>query len=338
MRVRPKYSKKSLKNTFLTLSALVLFVATASAQDYTSAHNVVWDKKLHKGLSFLTDEICQGRATGTRGATEAAFWLSQQFQSAGLTRFGVSYTKHFFPGRGLVGHNVVGMLPGSVKYPSDDFIIIGAHFDGIGTIDGRLYPGADSNASGVVALTSLIDMFTTMKTMGKSYFQNIIFVAFDAKVMNMAGSEALWRLIENKQLINPYTGNPVEKKNISLMVNIDQIGCTLSTISKDREDYIIMLGSHTLRPVDRQLLHTCNNIYGLDLEIALSYYGSENFTKMFYRLSDQKVFVDNKIPAVLFTSGITMNNNKTYDNVESINLEILRKRIYLIYHWIERML
>ena len=61
-------------------------------------------------------------------------------------------------------------------------------------------------------------------------------------------------------------------------------------------------------------------------------------TDIFYRLSDQKVFVDNRIPAVLFTSGITMNNNKTWDRTENLNLEVFRKRVLLMYHWIEKML
>ena len=74
------------------------------------------------------------------------------------------------------------------------------------------------------------------------------------------------------------------------------------------------------------------------MDIGLDYYGSQNFTDIFYRLSDQRVFVDNKKPAVLFTSGITMNNNKTWDRTENLNLEIYHKRINLMYHWIEKML
>ena len=74
------------------------------------------------------------------------------------------------------------------------------------------------------------------------------------------------------------------------------------------------------------------------MDIGLSYYGSDNFTKIFYRLSDQRIFIDNDVPAVYFTSGITMNNNKTYDNASSLNYPVLQKRIYLIYHWIDRMI
>ena len=44
------------------------------------------------------------------------------------------------------------------------------------------------------------------------------------------------------------------------------------------------------------------------------------------------------IPAVLFTSGITLNTFKTYDTVETLDLDILRKRIILIFHWAEKLL
>jgi hypothetical protein len=101
---------------------------------------------------------------------------------------------------------------------------------------------------------------------------------------------------------------------------------------------MIMLGTASLKRDKRDLLQRCNIEDGIGMDISLDYYGSENFTKIFYRLSDQKVFVDNKIPAVLFTSGITMNNNKTWDRVENLDMEIYRRRIDLMYHWIEKML
>ena len=99
-----------------------------------------------------------------------------------------------------------------------------------------------------------------------------------------------------------------------------------------------MLGTQSLAKDKRDLLHRCNIRDGFGMEIALDYYGSRNFTDIFYRLSDQKVFVDNRKPAVMFTSGITMNNNKTWDRTENMDLDIYRERICLIYHWIEEML
>jgi Zn-dependent M28 family amino/carboxypeptidase len=181
-------------------------------------------------------------------------------------------------------------------------------------------------------------MFGAMRKMGKIFSSNIIFVAFDAKEHDFMGSSSLWNLIEFGKLKNPINGQSITKDKIDLMVNIDQIGCTLSPIRKERKDYLIMLGTASLPKARRGLLNKCNKESGIDLDIALDYYGSANFTKIFYRLSDQRVFVDNKIPAVLFTSGITMNTNKAWDSPETINQEVLLKRTRLIYHWLSKIL
>ena len=74
------------------------------------------------------------------------------------------------------------------------------------------------------------------------------------------------------------------------------------------------------------------------LELSETYYGSTKFTDIFYGISDQKIFADNGIPAVFFTSGITLNTFKTYDTVETLDLDVLRKRIILIFHWAEKLL
>ena len=99
-----------------------------------------------------------------------------------------------------------------------------------------------------------------------------------------------------------------------------------------------MLGTHSLPSSKRMNLEACNMLHDINLDLCLSYYGSKTFTDVFYGLSDQKVFVENRIPAVFFTSGITMNTNKTRDVVENLNIDVLQKRIRLIYFWIESML
>src|SRR2546427_3016436 len=44
--------------------------------------------------------------------------------------------------------NVVGILPGTDPALADEAVVIGAHYDHLGRVDGVLYPGADDNASG----------------------------------------------------------------------------------------------------------------------------------------------------------------------------------------------
>ena len=340
---------KPTKNIFFSLKVALtaILIALSSAAAYASdiwsserekAKSIITTEKLAREVSFLADSICQGRATGTKGAAEAAMWVRRKFQDAGLVDMTGTWTQGFRVNPGHNGRNVIGMLPGSRSIPCDRYIIVGAHYDHIGTLDGKMYPGADSNASGVTAVTSLAEIFGAMRQMGKIYDSHIIFVAFDANEYNMKGSEALWEMIEGGQLHNPLNGQVITKDKITLMVNIDQLGSSLAPVSDGRKDYMIMLGTHSLSRDKRDLLHRCNIRDGFGMEIALDYYGSKNFTDIFYTLSDQKIFVDNRKPAVLFTSGITMNNNKTWDRTENMDLEIYRERICLIYHWIEEML
>ena len=154
----------------------------------------------------------------------------------------------------------------------------------------------------------------------------------------MSGSVALWKMISNGELTDPVSGKAITPRQIKLMVNIDQIGATLSPLRRERPDYIIMLGNEKLKESKRGLLEYCNKTLLTNLDLGFDYYGSKQFTTLFYRLSDQRIFIDNGIPSVLFTSGITMKTNKTYDNVASLDYAVLRKRILLMFYWIEKML
>lgn len=327
----------------MIVAATVMCAFGASAQnmmvrEHQSARRLVTNSLLNERIGHLCDSLCEGRGSGQRGGGLAALWLQREFERIGLMRMSGGYAHAVKLNDGRYGRNIIGMLPGSKTTARDRYVIVGAHYDHLGTLDGKMYPGADANASGTAALLSLAEMLSAYKDGGRIHDSNVIFVAFDAKEHDMAGSKALWRMIENGQLRDPQSGKTITKDRIALMVNIDQVGCTISPLASGRKDYIIMLGNESLKPIRRDMLRICNRMFAIDMEIDLTYYGSKNFTRMFYRLSDQRIFVDNGIPAVLFTSGITMNTNKTRDNAQTIDTEILRKRIFLMYHWLEKML
>lgn len=341
----PQDKKINKKKFFYLLAAFILAAGegVVSGQSFwisndNAAHNLVWEEKLRRRIDFLADSLCEGRATGTRGATEAAFWITGRFKEAGLLPADGTYSKSFMTAGGIVGHNIAGILPGSRTKPCDSYIIIGAHYDHLGTLGGKMYPGADCNASGVAALLSLADMFSAMKDAGRAYGKSIIFVCFDAKELNMAGSAAFWKMIEDGALSDPVSGEKITPEKISVMANMEQIGSSLAPLASGRKDYLIALGNNTLPQDERKLLSQCNRFYGTELELSESYYGSSKFTDIFYRISDQRVFADHGIPAVFFTSGITLKTFKTYDTPQTLDLGVLRKRIILIYHWVEKLL
>lgn len=328
----------SRKLTYLLLVLLLFNLLSGRAQEAdftrTVSESLITADGLRESVSFLADTLCEGRATGTRGAVEASFWISRRFKSMSLLPMGRTGSAdsffQSFKSSGATGHNVLGFCPSPV--PSDRYIIVAAHYDGIGILSGRYYPGADSNASGVAVLLDVARTVRSLSVLGCSCRSNVIFVALDAKQANMAGAAALYRGLASGAFRNPVTGSTITQDSIEAMVNLDIIGSTLEPVTRNREDYLIML---TTSPALRSTITEANYNSRLYMNVAFDYYHSDDFTDLFLRrLGDQKVFIEHGIPAVLFTSGITMNTNKVDDSASTLNYEVLRKRALLISRWI----
>jgi Zn-dependent M28 family amino/carboxypeptidase len=303
---------------------VVIFCTNAFAQE---------PGRLEEQMHFLTDSLCEGRSTGSRGGALAAMWIAKEFSRLGLSETDSTWFRGFIAASGEKGRNVIGLLPGSVQGSRRRYILVGAHYDHIGTLGHTLYPGADSNASGVVSMLTLADLFSGD---GKQYAHSILFVAFDAKVHGMGGSKELVRLLQSGAITDPETGLPISLRSIDLMVNIDQVGGTSQPLSSGRKDYLMMLSDE--RSGRRQNLIEANR-GGPQLDISFSYYGSKDFTNLFYRkAADQKAFLDAGVPSVMFTSGITMYNNKPLDRPDVIDFEVLSRRIRLMYLYLVSIL
>lgn len=295
---------KKIFSCFISVTSLAFLCASAYARDFSEASEVD-TSFLRSNVEFLSGERCAGRACGTAGSFVCATWIARQFRSAGLEPLGDSWF-HMADAGGRASRSVVGVRRS--WHESSEYIVVGAHFDGLGSIDGRIYPGADSNASGVAVLLSLLKMVTRYPSV------NIIFAAFDGYGSSFAGSGGL--------------AGELSGKKVLLMVNLDMLGSTFSPLSERRKDYLIALGGSS-----RDVAFICANIYGLQL--GFDYYGSANFTDIFYRkIGDQVPFLNSGIPSVVFTSGITMNTNRIEDTAETLDYGILLKRTDLISRWL----
>ena len=334
---------KKIKYTLASLLASLLFTEVRGQDvvyvtEADIAHNAVTESRLRSRVEFLCDTLCAGRGTGTPGGNTATLWLAGQFRACGFLPVNGSYVRTFTADNGKTGRNVIGVFRGSAQRPDADYVILAAAYDGLGTLDGNLYPGADSNASGVAAMLGIADMLRTLQDLlRKTWRHNILFVALDGKNANLSGSQALWRDIEAGRLQDPDTGKPLTRDRISAFVNIDQVGSTLSPLHKDRPDFLIMLSED--RAYYRGSLTSCNERYGTGLDLGFDYYGSRDFTRLFLtRISDQKVFLEHRVPSVMFTSGITLNNNKIHDTAATLDYPVLLRRVRLMFHWLERIL
>lgn len=263
--------------------------------------------RLRDDLLFLTDRSQEGRATGSAGAQSTVFYLLREFRNLGLRT-----TVQCFDCDGKAGRNVVAVTPGWYS----DYIVVGAYYDGFGFLDGAFYPGADSNASGVAALLGLARSLAS-ECSGST---GLIFVAFDGHNSGLSGSRE-------------FLGRFSEEYPFRMMINLDILGSSLVPPDSSRPDYVIALGGIPYMFA----LERANRGSGLD--ISYDYYGSEQFTELFYRrIGDQSWFLDAGVPSLMFTSGITLHTNKVGDTVDTLDLDLLSRRITLIREWLMSMI
>ena len=311
---------------------VLILLATAALQaqerrrslgPYTMYEQIVYQAKQERLMTWLSHDMNHGRATGTRDAARVARYIETHFKQYGLEPFCAgSFYQPFLAdsASGTVGRNVIGIVPSAV--PSDEYVLITAHYDHLGVLDGNIYNGADDNASGVTVLLNLADMFGTMKKTRTGPDKNIIFAALDAKELNMAGSKALVGRLQEREMTD----------SIICAINIDQIGTVIEPVHKADTNFVIVLGEKTLRRQDQGLIDMCNRYYNIGLDIDHTFYGSENFTRLFYQLSDQIVFHEAGIPALVFTSGFHRHTYKTTDDPDIISYPVMKKRTLLIFY------
>ena len=105
--------------------------------------------------------------------------------------------------------NVVGLLKGSDPILKDEYLIIGAHLDHVGSQAGLLFPGANDNASGSSAVIQLAEAFNVNNLKPK---RSIIFVLFASEEQGLFGA---------KHFVNNLKIDP---EKIIAMFNLDCIG------------------------------------------------------------------------------------------------------------------
>jgi aminopeptidase YwaD len=105
--------------------------------------------------------------------------------------------------------NVVGMIEGSDPKLKNEFVIIGAHLDHVGSQAGLLFPGANDNASGSAGVLEIAKAFVKG---GLKPRRSVIFVLFASEEQGLFGAK---HFVENwKQGYD----------KITAMLNLDCVG------------------------------------------------------------------------------------------------------------------
>ena len=134
-------------------------------------------------LEFLASDATEGRGTNTQGNLLAWQYIEKRFDSLGLVKTNGTYIQPFtFGNANTPCANVVGIIKGT-KYP-DTYIVLSAHYDHLGKRNGKIYYGADDDASGTACVLALAKYFTQHPPQ-----HSLVLATFDAEEKGLQGSK-----------------------------------------------------------------------------------------------------------------------------------------------------
>lgn len=183
----------------------------------------VSETAVRESMEYLASNELRGRETGTEGIEKAALHIEEVFRTAGIQPYFETY-RDSFEVKQRTGYNLVGFLEGNDPELKDEFVILGAHYDHIGTgkmVDGdSIANGANDNAAGTVAVLEMVKYFGREKNNKRS----ILFTLFSAEEMGLEGARHLSGKLKSEGL------------DLYTMVNFEMIGIPME--GKDHLAYL----------------------------------------------------------------------------------------------------
>jgi hypothetical protein len=261
-------------------------------------------------ITYLASPELRGRAG--RDAVIAGDYIALHFRKCGLQPlFGDDGFFQPIPGKPgengeqrYYGRNVGAWVPGSDPKLRNEFVIISAHYDHLGTINGEIYRGADDNASGVSMLLEVARQVASAKVKPR---RSIVFIAFDLEEHMLWGSR--W--------FAAHPPWPLEQ--VKLFITADMIGRSLGNLPLAT---VFVLGSEHA-PELKHVLDEVGQPNGLEVaRLGVDLVGTR---------SDYGPFRDRKIPFLFFSTGEHPDYHSPRDVPEKIDYEKVARVSSLVY-------
>jgi len=218
----------------------------------------------------------------------------------------------------FVSENVLGFLEGTDK--KDEIVVITAHYDHVGTTDGKVYNGADDDGSGTVSVMEIAEAFSKAAQEGSRPRRSILFMTVSGEEKGLFGS----------QYYADYDPIfPLEKTVVDL--NIDMVGRLGGDyIAKNEPNYIYLIGSDKLSSELHELSEAANKKRD---NLILDYkYNDEKDPNRFYYRSDHYNFAKNNVPIIFYFNGTHPDYHQPTDDIEKINFPKMTKIARLVFY------
>jgi hypothetical protein len=212
--------------------------------------------------------------------------------------------------------NVAGLWPGTDPALRNETILVTAHYDHLGVQNGKLYAGANDNASGVAAMLEVARLVT-----GRPLPRSVLFVAFGSEEQLMLGSYH-------------YVAHPLRPLETSRAVlNLDMIG-------RNEEHTAESLGAYELTAARSDQLNLVGAVFSPDLEAVLrkeapaaglslsTKFDRDSSMRTLFRC-DHLPFLQMRIPAVWLFGGFHPGYHEPADTVDRLDFDKLSRAVVL---------
>jgi hypothetical protein len=207
--------------------------------------------------------------------------------------------------------NVVGMIRGNSR--PDEYILLSAHLDHLGVVDGQVFQGADDNGSGSAVLLSVARALAQLARQNIHPDRSIVIVWFSGEENGLLGSR--WMAGTLADSLGIASGQ------VYANLNMDMLGRNDEEHGTD-DPYLYVVHHHenqSIRPFTEQVNTLCS-----DLKLDFSYSRADDPERLFMR-SDHFAFHQLGIPAFFLFSGLHKDYHKTTDTADKISVSRLAR-------------
>jgi Zn-dependent M28 family amino/carboxypeptidase len=305
-------------------------------------------------LSFLAADALEGRQAGKPGARIAAEYIRAVLRASDVKPFfddeylqpfeafspareanadfqvhpdSTGKYKQLPAFRRLNLRNVVGVIEGQRR---DEFVVIGAHYDHVGTdeflVGDAIYNGADDNAASVAALLHIAGVFARKE---QQPLRTILFAFWDGEEVNYLGSEYFVQHFDRPDRIRAYINLDMISRQGLLPILYPQFEIPVPTprnTAVQGQFHLVYTGE--LEDTGQRLQQAIrSNQLPVEPKPSLMTHGS--------RGSDYLAFSLRRIPILWFFTGLHPDYHTPADEAERIDtaqLLHITKAIYLAIH------
>jgi Zn-dependent M28 family amino/carboxypeptidase len=275
---------------------------------------------IRRHINVIADDSMLGRNTPSRGLEMTAAYVAAQFKRLGLKPGGDgdTYLQRYSLGKPAsaagrngaapeTAPNSVGILPGTDPVLRDEYIVVSAHMDHVGTNGANakdsIWNGADDDASGTAGVLALAEALAQAPTK-----RSIIFLTVSGEEHGLWGSA--W-----------FASNPpVPIKKIVANFNLDMLG-------RNWKDSIVVVGME-----HSDLGQTLMKIAGMHPELGITPMRDPWPQENFFGRSDHYNFARRGVPAIFFFNGVHEDYHQPSDSPEKIDAEKESRVVRLIFH------